>query len=154
MTDFFFSAMIASVIKTTMLKQVPSPTNLGASGSLMLICWGYVEDIIIMSTSSIPCLRPLIVSSVRKISSGALSRSYELSGGPKNSKFSSQSRHNLRFSKTPDPEHDSIEQILNSSANISATGEHGISEIPYSGEAGITKQVDIHVTSAASDDSR
>ncbi|KAJ6151514.1 hypothetical protein N7470_007111 [Penicillium chermesinum] len=134
-------AMVASVIKTTKLKDVPSPTNLGTDGSLQLIAWGYVELIIIMSTSSIPCLRPLIVSSIRKISSGGMSRSYELSGGRSNKfsshsnqnggLFSSHSNRNHGFRKTPDPENDSIERILNTSNNISANGEHELSEVPY-----------------------
>lgn len=139
--------MVASIVKTTMLHQVPGPASLSSDGSLQLICWGYVEDIIIMTTSSIPCLRPLVVTSVRKISSGAISRSYELSGAQKNTKSSPSSRQNIGFSKTPDPENDSIEQILNSTSNISSTGDRTFSENSYHGEPGITKQIDIHVTS-------
>ncbi|KAJ5933085.1 hypothetical protein N7516_007574 [Penicillium verrucosum] len=72
-------AMVASIIKTTKLDSVPSITNTGAAGGIELLRWGYIENVIIIITSSIPCIRPLIISSVRKLSSGKYTRSYELS---------------------------------------------------------------------------
>ncbi|KKK21267.1 hypothetical protein ARAM_001257 [Aspergillus rambellii] len=73
-------AMVASIIKTTKLNDIPSVTNLGSSTGIELIRWGYTENVIIIITSSIPCIRPLVISSVRKFSSGGISRSYELTG--------------------------------------------------------------------------
>ena len=143
------SAMVASIIKTTKLDQVPSITNLGASGAIELIRWGYVENSIIIITSSIPCIRPLILSSVRKISSGALSRSYELSGpfsrrrtGPNDSR----SHRSRRLGKSPAPETGSVERILDRSVHANASGG-GAPESPTHGSSGITKQVEISVLS-------
>lgn len=71
--------MVASIIKTTQLDKVPSIVNIGASGGMGLIRWGYTENVIIIITSSVPCIRPLFVSSVRKVSSATRSWSHELS---------------------------------------------------------------------------
>lgn len=70
--------MIASIIKTTKLDQVPNLVNPAATGAPELIRWGHIKNAIIIITSSIPCIRPLIVSSGHKLSSAT--RSYELSG--------------------------------------------------------------------------
>ncbi|KAL2858470.1 hypothetical protein BJY01DRAFT_241804 [Aspergillus pseudoustus] len=71
-------AMIASIIKTTKLDEIPSITNLGASGGMSFFRWSYAENIIIIITSSIPCLRSLAISSVRKIQNSQEGRSYAL----------------------------------------------------------------------------
>ncbi|OKL63058.1 hypothetical protein UA08_01911 [Talaromyces atroroseus] len=73
-------AMVASIIKTTALEDVPSVTNVGATGGILLIRWAYAENAIIIITSSVPAIWPLVMSSVRKISSVAKSQSYELTG--------------------------------------------------------------------------
>ncbi|KAJ5180964.1 hypothetical protein N7492_004174 [Penicillium capsulatum] len=142
------SAMVASIIKTTKLDQVPGVTNLGASGAIELIRWGYVENSIIIITSSIPCIRPLVISSVRKISSGAMSRSYELSGpfsgrraGPNESHPSRRAR---RFQKSTG--NGSVERILDHSIHTS-TSVGGTPDSPTHGPPGITKQVEISVLS-------
>ena len=142
--------MIASIIKTTKLDQVPSITNLGTSGGIELIRWGYVENAIIIITSSIPCIRPLIISSVRKISSGGFSRSYELSG-PFSARqtAASKSHQSRRFNKSHRTTNDSVERILDQSIHTT-TSVGGHSEPPtylHLGTSGITKQVDISVMS-------
>lgn len=58
--------MVASIVKTTQLDQVPSIVNLGTTGAVDLIGWGYAENILIIISSSIPCVRPL-VTSLRKL---------------------------------------------------------------------------------------
>jgi hypothetical protein len=138
--------MVASIIKTTTLSKVPSVTNVGASGGVDLFRWGYAENAIIIITSSIPCIRPLVMSSVRKISSGK-SRSYELTGpfsGPSGSNMkvrttTGRSRNRDRYSSINDrqrrdqgqsEETDSIERILGSED-----------------DRGIVKQVNITVVS-------
>lgn len=63
--------MVASIIKTTKI------ANLSSTGDIELIRWGYIENATIIITSSIPCIRSLIISSVRKVS--GVARSYELS---------------------------------------------------------------------------
>lgn len=142
--------MVASIIKTTKLDQVPGITNLGASGAIELIRWGYVENSIIIITSSIPCIRPLIISSVRKISSGARSRSYELSSsfsgrraGPNDT---NQSRRARRFQKSSAAGNGSVERILDQSVHTS-TSVGGAPDSPTHGSTGITKQVEISVLS-------
>lgn len=144
--------MVASIIKTTKLTSLPSITNIGASGGIELIRWGYIENTIIIITSSIPCIRPLIISSVRKISSGKFSRSYELSGpftGRKsaaNPNETNQSRRTRRFK--PVLENGSVERILdhNQSAHTS-TSVGGHPDSPTFSTPGITKQVEISVIS-------
>ncbi|KAJ5810743.1 uncharacterized protein N7503_002961 [Penicillium pulvis] len=139
-------AMIASIIKTTKLDQVPSITNLGATGGLELIRWAYVENAIIIITSSIPCIRPLIISSVRKISSGGFSRSYELSRqtGPNKSR---QSQGVRRF-KSHNTKNDSVERILDQSTQTSTTiGRPDSPTQVHEGATGITKQIEISVLS-------
>lgn len=143
--------MAASIIKTTKLKSLPSITNIGASGGIELIRWGYIENTIIIITSSIPCIRPLIISSVRKMSSGKFSRSYELSGpfgGRKsgNPNETGQSRRTRRFK--PDLESGSIDRILDRSpsAHTSTVGGHP-PDSPTFSSPGITKQVEISIIS-------
>ncbi|KAJ0418691.1 hypothetical protein BJY00DRAFT_287251 [Aspergillus carlsbadensis] len=76
-------AMVASIIKTTKLDAIPSITNLGASGGASFFRWGYAENAIIIFTSSVPCLRSLAISSVRKIQNGhGATRSYALTSWP------------------------------------------------------------------------
>ncbi|KAJ5290774.1 hypothetical protein N7478_000025 [Penicillium angulare] len=148
-------AMIASIIKTTKLDQVPSITNLGATGAIELIRWGYVENAIIIITSSIPCIRPLIISSVRKISSGGFSGSYELSGPSSRrhihpNKFG-QSQEIERVEKSDSANNDSVERILAQSTHTSTTVGRPDSPTDThndeAGNSGITKQVDISVVS-------
>ncbi|KAJ5778830.1 hypothetical protein N7457_006550 [Penicillium paradoxum] len=145
-------AMVASIIKTTKLSSIPSVTNMGASGGIELIRWGYTENVIIIITSSIPCIRPLIISSARKISSGKVSGCYELSlpfngcksaAGPN---ATNQSRHSHRFK--PDLEDNSVDYILDR--------DQGAQDSTHVGEApdspplyppGITKHVEISVVS-------
>ncbi|KAJ5173704.1 uncharacterized protein N7500_001635 [Penicillium coprophilum] len=131
-------AMIASIIKTTKLGAVPSITNTGARGGIELVRWGYIENVIIIITSSIPCIRPLVISSVRKISSGKNSRSYELSmpftgrkyGAPNETNQSRRARARNRSTHT-------------------GTSIGGASDSLTSCAPGITKQVEISVISDA-----
>jgi hypothetical protein len=141
--------MIASIIKTTKLKTLPSITNLGTTGGIELIRWGYIENAIIVITSSVPCIRPLVISSVRKISSAT--RSYELSGPFSNHRrtdqhyAASQSRRGRRFTKAREMENGSVDRILDHSAHTSTTAIGRDSSSPTND--GITKQVDISVVS-------
>ncbi|PYH87324.1 hypothetical protein BO71DRAFT_489662, partial [Aspergillus ellipticus CBS 707.79] len=109
-------AMIASIIKTTKLKDVPSVTNIGASGGVELIRWGFAENLIIIITSSVPCVRPLLISSVQKLSSAARSRSYELSSAPyskgKSSSAGAGHIYDRQAASGQRDDCDSIEQIL------------------------------------------
>lgn len=152
MSDLSGSAMVASVIKTVMLGRVSGVTSLGKTGRLQVICWGYVEVIVIMTTSSIPCIRPLLVSSVRSLSQGGLSRSYrsyELGENKKRSNFSStKSKHNSVYNKTPDLERDSVEQVLmlDAAAQLSSSGPTR-PQPAYSSHTGITRKVEIEVNS-------
>ena len=142
--------MVASIVKTTKLNQVPSVTNLGSTGAVELIRWGYVENALIIITSSIPCIRPLIISSVRKISSGGFTRSYELTGPFSGNRRTAgnetaQSRRQRKWTKT---ETGSVERILEPHGtqhthNTSVSGRRDSSERM---EPGITKQVEISVT--------
>ncbi|KAJ6113990.1 hypothetical protein N7523_007307 [Penicillium sp. IBT 18751x] len=143
-------AMVASIVKTTKLNTLPSITNLGTAGGLELIRWGYIENAIIIITSSIPCIRPLIISSVRKISSAT--RSYELSGPFTNNRRTDQygntnaSRRVRRSHKSRDMELGSVDRILDHghSAQTSTTAIGRDSSSPTN-DLGITKQVDITV---------
>jgi hypothetical protein len=139
--------MVASIIKTTKLDTLPSITNLGSAGGIELIRWGYVENAIIIITSSIPCIRPLIISSVRKLSS--VTRSYELSGPFSNRRTNpndgTQTRKSRsKFSKPHDLEYGSIDHILDRENSVATGGDHGF---PRDLNPGITKQVDIEVVS-------
>ncbi|GKZ77689.1 hypothetical protein AnigIFM56816_011431 [Aspergillus niger] len=136
-------AMVASIIKTTKLDEVPSITNLGAGGAVELIRWGFSENLIIIITSSVPCIRPLLISSVRKLSSAARSRSYELSGPFSAQKGTakngtSQSHAQEQPSTDNRDDCDSIEQILKDSYHSGSMVESG---------RGIKKQVEISVVS-------
>ncbi|KAJ5260139.1 hypothetical protein N7497_011036 [Penicillium chrysogenum] len=146
-------AMVASIIKTTKLDSVPSITNTGAGGGIELIRWGYIENVIIIITSSIPCIRPLIISSVRKLSSAKYTRSYEL-GNPFSGRKSAtapnetnRSRHTRRF-KSDVENNNSVDHILdhNQSAHTS-TSVGGAPDSPTFSTPGITKQVEISVIS-------
>ncbi|KAJ5139394.1 uncharacterized protein N7515_004242 [Penicillium bovifimosum] len=114
-------AMVASIIKTTKLNSVPSITNMGAAGGIELIRWGYIENVIIIITSSIPCIRPLVISSVRKISSGKFTHTDEPSTpaggspsvGPKEAK---ESPHARGFD--PDVEDSSVDRILDDTRSV------------------------------------
>ncbi|GES57185.1 integral membrane protein [Aspergillus terreus] len=138
-------AMVASIIKTTTLDHVPSVTNIGAGG-VELIRWGYAENLIIIITSSVPSIRPLLISSVRKLSSATKSRSYELSGPfSKNrgtSKNTTLAEQNQQHTSNNRDDCDSIEQILKDSQRPS----YGPAYSVESGH-GIKKQVDISVVS-------
>lgn len=146
-------AMIAVIIKSTKYGDIPGITNLGAHGGIELIRWGYAENLIIIITSSVPCIRPLLISSVRKLSSAARSRSYELSGPFSGNKGvqSKTSRNNHSSGRSGNPgyededdlpeETDSIERILQDAETAERNREL---------RRGITKQVDISVMSAHS----
>ncbi|PYH91410.1 hypothetical protein BO71DRAFT_452134 [Aspergillus ellipticus CBS 707.79] len=136
-------AMAASIIKTTKLDEVPSVTNLGAGGAVGLIRWGYAENLIIIITSSVPCVRPLLMSSVRKFSSAARSRSYELTGPFSGNKgtaknATAQSRMHEQHTSENQDDADSIEQILKDI--------HLPNSVLESGRGGIKKQVEISVS--------
>ncbi|RDW61692.1 uncharacterized protein DSM5745_10364 [Aspergillus mulundensis] len=145
-------AMIASIIKCTKYNDIPGITNLGSTGGIELIRWGYAENLIIIITSSVPCIRPLLISSVRKISSAARSRSYELSG-PFSSTRKSKGRNFTGPGGTGerdvehDHEHDlpdetdSIERILRDAEDQERRRDM---------RRGITKQVEVRVLSAHS----
>jgi hypothetical protein len=144
--------MVASIIKTTKLNAVPSITNTGASGGIELIRWGYIENVIIIITSSIPCIRPLVISSVRKISSGKYSRSYELSmpfSGRKSGAApneTNQSRRTRKFKS--DIENNSVDRILDQNRSThTSTSIGGGRDSPTFSTPGITKQVEISVIS-------
>ncbi|KAL3462649.1 integral membrane protein [Aspergillus heterothallicus] len=93
-------AMVASIIKTTKLNEIPSITNLGAAGGVSFFRWGYAENAIIIITSSIPCLRSLAISSVRKIQNSSRSagegRSYALTSWRFHSRSNRLSRSHSR----------------------------------------------------------
>ncbi|KAK5806739.1 hypothetical protein VI817_000997 [Penicillium citrinum] len=139
-------AMVASIIKTTKLDTLPSITNLGSAGGIELIRWGYVENAIIIITSSIPCIRPLIISSVRKFSS--VTRSYELSSpfskgrGTGQQETTQPRKPHSRSGNPHDLEYGSIDHILDERQNSTATGGGR-----HSSHEGITKQIDIEVFS-------
>ncbi|CAG8896823.1 unnamed protein product [Penicillium egyptiacum] len=146
-------AMVASIIKTTKLGSVPSITNTGAGGGIELIRWGYIENVIIIITSSIPCIRPLVISSVRKLSSGKYSRSYEL-GMPFSGRKSAtapnetnRSRRTRRF-KSDVENNNSVDHILDHSQSAhTSTSIGGAPDSPTFSAPGITKQVEISVIS-------
>ncbi|KAJ5905135.1 uncharacterized protein N7473_002051 [Penicillium subrubescens] len=145
-----FIAMIASIIKTTKLDELPGITNLGATGGVELIRWGYVENSIIIITSSIPCIRPLIISSVRKFSS--VTRSYELSGPFSGHRTqgneTNHSKMARRFNKSHNLENGSVERILDHSTHThTSTTIGGRPDTPEREYPGITKQVEISVVS-------
>ncbi|KAL2823239.1 hypothetical protein BDW59DRAFT_148880 [Aspergillus cavernicola] len=136
-------AMVASIIKSTKYNDIPGITNLGSHGGIELIRWGYAENLIIIITSSVPCIRPLLISSVRKISSAARSRSYELSGpfsGNKGPSKYNQSGPSQAPGAEPDypDDSDSIERILRGAEEADRNREL---------RRGITKQVEISVSS-------
>lgn len=136
--------MVASIIKTTKLDTLPSITNLGTAGGIELIRWGYVENAIIIITSSIPCIRPLIISSVRKFSS--ITRSYELSGPFSNRRTTPNENTQSRKprGKSHDLEYGSIDHILDRENSTTIAGD----SVPQGDlPPGITKQVDIEVIS-------
>ncbi|RAL06518.1 uncharacterized protein BO97DRAFT_439101 [Aspergillus homomorphus CBS 101889] len=133
-------AMVASIIKTTKLKEVPSVTNLGSSGGVELIRWGFAENLIIIITSSVPCVRPLLISSVQKLSSAAArSRSYELSGPSSRSrpyqKESALKGEESGHKPNDDGDGDSIEQILKDLHRPSSAPGRGIQKQVEFGQA-------------------
>lgn len=143
--------MVASIIKTTKLDSVPSITNTGDGGGIELIRWGYIENVIIIITSSIPCIRPLIISSVRKMSSGKYSRSYELSMpfGRKSGAAPNETNHSRRTRKfKSDIENNSVDRILDHNPSVhTSTSVGGAPDSPTFSAPGITKQVEISVIS-------
>jgi hypothetical protein len=149
------SAMVASIIKTTKLSSLPSATNLGVTGGLEVGRCAYIENAIIIITSSIPCIRPLIMFSVRKFSSRGYSRSYELASGPQTGQ--QRTRHDAtaqtrrtrgRFTTNGTVDDmGSVERILdlgNYHANATVSGS-GRRDSPTHDELGITKCVEISV---------
>ncbi|KAL3486476.1 hypothetical protein BJX62DRAFT_19573 [Aspergillus germanicus] len=154
-------AMVASIIKTTKLDDIPSITNLGASGGVSFFRWGYAENAIIIVTSSIPCLRSLAISSVRKIqNSRGATRSYALTSWPfsRGHPHFSQPHNQATASNNPrwelnnprrGQENDSMERIFdlethresNSGARSKQHGEAGFP--PAQLDIRITKQVQI-----------
>ncbi|EEA22022.1 hypothetical protein TMatcc_008557 [Talaromyces marneffei ATCC 18224] len=155
-------AMIASIVKTTKLTSVPGVTNLGATGGLELFRWGYVENAIIIITSSVPCIRPLIMSSVRKFSSRGYSRSYELTGPQTGQRRTghdetAQTRRTRgRFTNKNDTIDDtgSVERILDPGHGNVNTTVSGRRDSPTHEEQGITKFVEISVVSGDQFDRR
>ncbi|PWY71003.1 hypothetical protein BO70DRAFT_355510 [Aspergillus heteromorphus CBS 117.55] len=148
-------AMVASIIKTTKLDEVPSVVNLGAGGAVGLIRWGYAENLIIIITSSVPCIRPLLMSSVRKFSSAARSRSYELTGpfsGNKGTSKNATAQSRMREQHTSENQHDddcdSIEQILKDLHKPQSVLDRGNNTgAGAGGGRGIQKQVEISIVS-------
>ncbi|KAF7596817.1 hypothetical protein BBP40_012417 [Aspergillus hancockii] len=142
-------AMAASIVKTTKLNQVPSVTNLGASGGVELIRWGYVENALIIITSSIPCIRPLVMSSVKKFSSNGFSRSYELRTpftGNRRTGGNETTQSRRKLTKNHDVETGSIERILDpyTQNTITSGRQHSANR----SEGGITKQVELTIVSS------
>jgi hypothetical protein len=154
--------MIASIIKTTKLASVPGVTNLGATGGLELFRWGYVENAIIIITSSVPCIRPLIMSSVRKFSSRGYSRSYELTGPQTGQRRAGHDetvqtrRTRGRFTNKNGTIDDtgSVERILDPGSGHVNTTVSGRRDSPTHEEQGITKFVEISVISGDQFDRR
>ncbi|KAL4899203.1 hypothetical protein BDW74DRAFT_183945 [Aspergillus multicolor] len=140
-------AMIASIIKCTKYGDIPGITNLGSTGGIELIRWGYAENLIIIITSSVPCIRPLLISSVRKISSAAKSRSYELSGP-----FSSKSKgRNFTGPEGETGERDMEADLPDETDSIERILQHAEDqERKRELRRGITKQVEVRVLSAHS----
>ena len=149
--------MVASIIKTTKLASIPGVTNLGAGGGVELFRWGYVENAIIIITSSVPCIRPLIMSSVRKFSSRGYSRSYELTGGRQtgqrrtghDDETAHTRRNKSRFTNKNGTIDDtgSVERILDPANGHVNTTVSGRRDSPTHEEQGITKFVEISVIS-------
>ncbi|KAI9375102.1 hypothetical protein BJX61DRAFT_495286 [Aspergillus egyptiacus] len=134
-------AMIASIIKTTKYGDIPGITNLGSQGGIELIRWGFAENLIIIITSSVPCIRPLLISSVRKLSSATRSKSYELSGPfsrPRHASRYGTSGRSLNAGAEDEAggDADSIERILRSAEEGERSREL---------QSGIRKQVEISV---------
>jgi hypothetical protein len=141
--------MAASIIKTTKLNQVPSVTNLGASGGVELIRWGYVENALIIITSSIPCIRPLVMSSVKKFSSHSFSRSYELRSpftGNRRTGGDETAQSRRKLTRNHDVETGSIERILDPYTHNTIVAGHPNSS--NRSERGITKQIELTVVSS------
>ncbi|KAE8352509.1 hypothetical protein BDV28DRAFT_148968 [Aspergillus coremiiformis] len=147
--SFGLVAMIASIVKTTKLKDVPSITNLGTSGSVELIRWGYVENSLIIITSSIPCIRPLLMSSVKKFSSNGFSHSYELRSpftGNRRTRENETTQSQRKLATHHDIEAESIEQILDPYSPQTVISGNPSSLNPL--EGGITKRVELSVYSS------
>ncbi|KAL4808591.1 hypothetical protein BDV18DRAFT_87864 [Aspergillus unguis] len=143
-------AMVASIIKCTKYGDIPGITNLGSTGGIELIRWGYAENLIIIITSSVPCIRPLLISSVRKISSAARSRSYELSSHFSSNKGPSRpSRQN--YSGTPSESRDVEQDLPDETDSIERILRHVEDEERKKElRRGITKQVEVSIMSAHS----
>ncbi|KAE8154070.1 hypothetical protein BDV25DRAFT_167779 [Aspergillus avenaceus] len=139
-------AMAASIVKTTKLDEVPGITNLGTAGAVELIRWGYVENSLIIITSSIPCIRPLVISSVKKFSSNNYSRSYEMrrpfTGNRKPGEYGNQTAQSRRkLTQDQHLETGSIERLdpYSRHAGFGSQASYGKSE------RGITKEVEMEV---------
>lgn len=58
--------MVASVIKITKLKDVSLSRNFNIGATIEFFRWTYAENTVIIITSSIPCTRSLVISTVQK----------------------------------------------------------------------------------------
>lgn len=142
--------MIASLIKTVFLPEI-AHFNDPTFTPINLARWGYVETYVVIITASIPCIRSLVVSSVRGLSSSKESNShtYELGSryGTRKSIPTTNNRRRgpdskLNFNGTlrrnDQEDGGSTENILESGGGGGAGGDDN-------GRRYITKQVDITV---------
>lgn len=119
---------MASIIKTTQIDKVPSIVNTGATGGIGLIRWGYTENVIIIITSSVPVVRPLFISSVRKVSSATRSWSHELSAAgrrSKNTSSKSTSRNTWSKGESSATRQDTPAQV-DEEAGVGTVGANGV----------------------------
>ena len=134
--------MVASLIKTIHLPEISyfsdptyTPVNLAR--------WGFVETYVVIITASIPCIRSLVVSSIKVLTSNNKSsndRTYELSSrytakSARKSVVPSMNRrrpdsklHGTHHTRHNDPENGSMDHILE-----------------FENDRNIMKQVDITV---------
>lgn len=124
--------------------------NFKRGGSLDFLQWSYGENAILIITSSIPSLRPLIMS-VRKISSRGGSQSYELAARRNHqhhtrTRITCPSERLILFRDTRVDNVDNTEPIPSPTASArSVVAEQ--SNRPANPHGSITKEVTITVTS-------
>jgi hypothetical protein len=142
--------MVSSIVKTIDLAEIVSADD-PTIDQVELLRWGYIESALVIITSSIPCLRSLVVSMKNNYSSRETAHNYELRT-PYHAGNATATVNSRRIHKTKPtnmhPHFGSEEHILEIDQVDKPITDNGSSK---SVTAGITRQFDISVVSKGHD---
>lgn len=83
-----YSAAVGSIMKAVYLKEIL--TWDGTANAIELTCWAMIECYLVIITASVPCLRSLVISSVRQLFASDKSSNFPITSSYRNRTTSHQ----------------------------------------------------------------